>query len=453
MYIVILGAGDVGSSIATNLVLENNDITIVDNNPTKLEKLHARLDIQTVCGGASYPDVLIAAGIQEADMLIAVTNSDEINMIACQIAYTLFKTPLRIARIRSSHYASPKLYSNHHIPVDVRINPEQLVTTRLMRLINFPGTEDILDFYHGDILLASISFPANHPLVNASLDTICAQIQDLNAFPVAIYQKKTIQAIQNDSILKTDDIVFFLTTPYALHQITERLGQNIKSNYRIIIGGGGHIGAKLARNLEAHYQVKIIEKNIDVANQLASYLNHSFVLEGDIADCELLLSENIQDTDVFCAVTNEDEANIMSCLQAKHLGVKHAIALINRKTYVPLIENSPIDHAISPELITVGHILTKVRRGHMLKVHRLQNTNSEMIELVLLNQSEQSNVIDKRLSEIPLPKNCFIVGVIREGELIEPLSHFKFQKHDHLIILMIEQNHLDALERLFQLND
>ena len=450
MYIVILGAGEVGSSIATNLVSENNDITIVDINPHKLEKLQARLDIQTVCGGASYPDVLQNAGIQEADMLIAVTNSDEINMTACQIAYTLFKTPIKVARIRSSHYTSPQLFSNHHIPVDVRINPEYLVTNRLIRLIDFPGAEDILDFKNGEVLLASIKFHAQHPLVDSTIDNIKGQIEDLNAFAVLLYRQKTVHPITEDFIIKANDQIYFLSHPQVLQQIFTRIHSNHEPNHRIIIGGGGHIGGKLARHLESRYQVKIIERNMEQAKTLANTLKHTFVLEGDIADSELLIEENIQETDVFCAVTNEDEANIMSCLQAKYLGVKQTIALINRKTFVPLIEDSPIDHAISPELITVGNILTKVRKGHMLQVHRIKNTPSEIIELVLVNKEEHANLIGKRLGELQLPISCHIVGIIRQNKLIYPQPKTQFLKNDHVIILIINQNHLEILEELLQ---
>jgi trk system potassium uptake protein TrkA len=451
MYIVILGAGDVGSSIATHLVMEKNDITVVDINPNKLEKLQARLDIQTICGGASYPDILIAAGIQDADMLIAVTNSDEINMIACQIAYSLFKTPVKVARIRSSHYTAPQLFSNHHIPVDVRINPEHLVTSRLMRLIDYPGAEDILDFYHGEVFLASIEFVQDHPLVESSFENIQAQIKDLDAFPTILYRNKEVVLIENDFIVKTHDQIYFLSTPAALHQIIARIGHQTHSNYRIIIGGGGHIGGKLARKLEERYQVKLIEQDLEIAKQLATNLHQTYVLEGDIADSELLIEENIQETDVFCAVTNEDEANIMSCLQAKHLGAKQTIALINRKTYVPLIEDSPIDHAISPELITVGHILTKVRRGHMLKVHRLQNTQAEIIEVVLLGQEEHAHIIQQPLSKIEFPSGCHVLGIIRQNELYQPQSQFRLKQHDHLLILVQDQNKLEDLESLFQL--
>jgi trk system potassium uptake protein TrkA len=450
MYIVILGAGEVGSSIATHLVLENNDITVVDTHAGRLEKLQARLDIQTVCGCASYPDVLISAGIHEADMLIAVTDSDEINMIACQIAYTLFKTPVKVARIRSSHYSSPQLFSNHHIPVDVRINPEHLVTSRLMRLINYPGAEEILDFYNGEILLSSLKFAPLHPLVESSFENVRGAVHDLEAFPVALYRQKKVFPIQEDFFIQPHDQIYFLSSPSSLYQIISRLGYNNHTNYRIMIGGGGHIGGKLARNLEKHYQVKLIEQDLEIAKQLANQLDQTFVLEGDIADSELLIEENIQETDVFCAVTDEDEANIMSCLQAKHLGAKQTIALINRKTYVPLIEDSPIDHAISPELITVGNILTKVRRGHMIKVHRLKNTSSEILELVLMNREEHAKLIQQRLGEIELPSHCYIIGIIRQGKLIEPNKQFKLKLHDHLIILILDKTELEALEALFQ---
>lgn len=451
MYIVILGAGDVGASIATHLVLEKNDITVVDINPARLEKLQARLDIQTVCGGASYPDILTAAGIQDADMLIAVTNSDEINMMACQIAYSLFKTPVKVARIRSSHYTAPQLFSNHHIPVDVRINPEHLVTSRLIRLIEYPGAEDIMDFYHGEVYLASIEFKPNHPLVESSFENIQAQIKDLAAFATAVYRHKEVFLIEQDFIIKAHDQIYFLCTPEALHQIIARIGHQLHRNYRIIIGGGGHIGGKLARNLEQQYQIKLIEQDLDKAKQLASHLDHSYVLEGDIADSELLIEENIQETDVFCAVTNEDEANIMSCLQAKHLGAKQTIALINRKTYVPLIEDSPIDHAISPELITVGHILTKVRRGHMVKVHRLQNTAAEIIEVVLRSKNEHAQFIQQPLAKLQLPTGCHVIGIIRQQELYQPQAQFRFKLHDHLLILVLDHQKLEDLESLFQL--
>jgi trk system potassium uptake protein TrkA len=451
MYIVILGAGDLGSSIATHLSLENNDITVVDLNASRLEKLQSRLDIQTICGHASYPDILIQAGIQDADVLLAVTNSDEVNMIACQISYSLFKTPLKIARIRSSHYASPQLYANFHIPIDIRISPELLVTSALMRIIEFPGAQEVLDFYHGEILLASIEFNPQHPLIDSSFETLKGQLKDLNCFPVALYQQKKFFIIHDDFCIKPNDQVYFLGTHFAMHQLLSRLIHYNHSNFRIMIGGAGHIGSKLAKNLESHYQVKVIERDPMVANQIASDLNHSYVLQGDIADSELLISENIHETDIFCAVTNEDEANIMSCLQAKHLGAKQTIALVNRKTYVPLIEDSPIDHAISPEMISASHILTKIRRGHMLKVHRLQNTSTEMIELILVDKDEQMNVIGKRLNEIEMPKGCSILAVIRQNELMEPTAHFKFHKHDHLIILMIDPKSLNDLEQIFQM--
>lgn len=451
MYIVILGAGDLGSSIATHLSMENNDITVVDINSSRLEKLQSRLDIQTVCGHASYPDILIQAGISDADVLLAVTNCDEVNMIACQIAYSLFKTPLKIARIRSSHYTSPQLYANYHIPIDIRISPELLVTSALMRIIEFPGTGEVLDFYHGEILLASIEFPPQHPLIDSSFETLKGQMQDLNILPVAIYQQKKFNMIKDDFCIKPHDEVYFLGTHFAMHQWVNRIVSHVTPNYRIIIGGGGHIGSKLAKKLENHYQVKIIERHEKIAETLASELNHSYVLQGDIADSELLIAESIHETDIFCAVTNEDEANIMSCLQAKHLGAKQTIALVNRKTYVPLIEDSPIDHAISPELISAGHILTKIRRGHMLKVHRLQNTSTEMIELILIDKEEQMNIIGKRLLEIDMPQGCTIVAVVRQNELMEPTANFKFQKHDHLIILMLDPKSLNELEKIFHM--
>lgn len=453
MRIVILGAGQVGGTLARNLIGENNDVTIVDLNEDRLRELQHRLDIQTIQGSAAHPNVLISAGIEQADMLIAVTNSDEINMMGCQIAYSLFRTPTKIARIRSQfYYDYPQLFCNDHVPVDVCISPEKLVTDHIENLIDYPGATQVLDFADGRLLLVTIRPLPAGIMVGKTIQQLYDHLAPIEARVVAIFRNKTAIEPSDNCEIKFGDDVFFVASPQAIVQVLSALGRNTHPNRRVIIAGGGHIGSKLAQTLENRYRIKIIDHNIARASDLASQLHKSTVLQGDIADRDLLVNENIEFTDVFCAVTNDDEANIMSCLQAKRLGTRHTMALVNRNAYVELIEDGSIDHAISPQLITIGSILTKLRRGNMIKVHKLKNGEEEAIELVIHGDQQTSQVIGRQLVEIDLPPGCSIIAVIRGEKIHMPSPQLVIEQSDHVVVLLLKKRYLRQIESLFQVS-
>ncbi|QRN04794.1 Trk system potassium transporter TrkA [Legionella sp. MW5194] len=453
MRIVILGAGQVGGTLARNLTRENNDITVVDLDEERLRELHHRLDIQTVQGSAAHPNILIAAGIEQADMLIAVTNSDEINMMGCQIAYSLFRTPTKIARIRSQYYFDyPQLFCNDHVPVDVCISPEKLVTEHIENLIDYPGATQVLDFADGRLLLITIKPKPGGVMVGKTIQQLYQHLELIDVRVVAIFRDKETLMPEENCEIKIDDDVLFVAPPQAIQQVLIALGRYTHPNRRIIIAGGGHIGTKLAQTLEDRYRIKVIDHNMTRAMDLAGQLNKGTVLQGDIADRDLLLNENIEFTDVFCAVTNDDEANIMSCLQAKRLGARHTMALVNRNAYVELIEDSSIDHAISPQLITIGSILTKLRRGNMIKVHRLNNGEQEAIELVIHGDQQTSKVIGRKLYEIDLPQGCSVMAVIREDKILMSDPKLTLEAGDHVVILLLKKRYLRQVESLFQVS-
>lgn len=452
MRIVILGAGQVGGTLARNLAHEDNDITLIDLNDDRLRDLQHRLDIKTVQGCASHPHVLIEAGIQQADMLIAVTDSDEINMLACQIAYSLFRTPNKIARIRSQHYYQyPELFSNHNVPVDVCISPEKLVTEHIVNLIDYPGASQVLDFAEGRVLLVTIKPHSDGTMVGKTIRQLDEHLASIEAGLVAIFRDNNAIPLNDECVIAKGDEVIFVASPQAIHQVLIALGRYTHPNRRIIIAGGGHIGSKLAQALETRYRIKIIDHNVQRATYLASRLHKATVLQGEIADRDLLINENIEFTDVFCAVTNDDEANIMSCLQAKRLGTRHAMTLVNRNAYVDLIDDSAIDHAISPQLITIGSILTKLRRGNMVKVYRLQD-EAEAIELVISGDEHTSQVIGRRLDAIDLPPSSLIAAIVRGEKVYMASPELTLEAGDHVILLLLKKRYVKQLESLFQVN-
>ncbi|OGV36591.1 MAG: Trk system potassium transport protein TrkA [Legionellales bacterium RIFCSPHIGHO2_12_FULL_35_11] len=453
MRIIILGAGQVGGSLAQNLVNEDNDITLIDTDEQRLFELKHRLDIQTVHGSASHPKILLQAGIKQADMVIAVTNSDEVNMIGCFIAYNLFQTPSKIARIRSeNYYEYPAIFENNAMPIDVRISPEQLVTEHIINLVDYPGTTQILDFYNGQILLMTIKINLDDGMHGKNIQQITRLLDSLDVKIVALFRRKVSIPVTNDCILIKNDSISFIASSEAIQPTLVVLGCYVEPNKRIIIAGGGNIGKRLAISLERRYQVKVIDHNSVSAAKLAAHLEKATVLEGDIADKDLLVNENIEFTDVFCAVTNDDEANIMACLQAKKLGVKYTMALVNKDAYVDLIDDSSIDYAISPQHITIGSILTKLRRGNMIKVHRLQHDEAEVIELIINGDEQTSRVIGRKIEEIEFPPGCMLAAVARDGEVFIIDSDFVLQEKDHVIILLLKKRYIRQLESLFQVN-
>ncbi len=453
MKIIILGAGQVGSSVANNLASEANDITVVDQNPDLLHELQDRLDLRTVQGYAAHPEVLMQAGAEDADMILAVTNNDETNMVACQVAYTLFHTPTKIARVRALGFTKfPQLFSSDALPIDVLISPEQLVTDYIMRLIENPGALQVLDFAGGRVRLVAVRAYFGSPLVGNELRTLYEHMPHIDARVAAIYRQDRAIQPEGDTIIEADDEVFFIAATENIRAVMSELRKLEKPFKRLIFAGGGNIGQRLASALEKHYQVKLIERDKLRARKVAEELSNTIVLHGDVADEDLLLEENIENTDVFCAVTNDDEANILSAMLAKRLGARKVMALINRAAYVDMVESGPIDIAISPQQATIGSLLTHIRRGDVVMVHSLRRGAAEAIEAVAHGDKISSKVVGRTIEDINLPKGTSIGAIVR-GDLVLIAHHDSvIQSEDHVILFLVDKRQIPEVESLFQVS-
>jgi len=452
MKIVVLGAGQVGSTVAHSLSNEENDITIVDTDAQRMKILQDRLDVRGVIGHASHPKVLVRAGIEDADLVIALTSSDEVNMTACQVAYTLYNTPTRIARIRSSQYIEhPQLFEREHCPVDVLISPETLVTQHIARLIEYPGALQVLDFADGRAQLVATQAYAGGPLVGHRLQTLREHMPaDAEARIAAIYRQEKTIIPDGNTVIEENDTVFFLAAQRNIRTMMKELRPLDSPVRRIILAGGGNIGSNLARNLERRHHVKIIERDHDRAEFIAEDLEKAIVLVGDCADEELLREEAIDTTDVYCVLTNDDEANILSSMLAKKMGADKVIALINRPSYVDLVESGSIDIAVSPQQVTIGALLTHIRRGNMVRVHSLRRGAAEAIEAVALGDKRSSKVVGRAIEEIALPQGTTIPAVVRGEEVIIAHHDTVIREHDHVILFVPDKRQIAAVERLFQ---
>jgi trk system potassium uptake protein TrkA len=451
MKIVILGAGQVGRTAATQLAREEaNEVTVVDTNEELLRELQDRLDIRTVAGNAAYPSVLEAAGVPDAEMLIALTSSDEVNMMACEVAYTLYRTPTKIARIRSPEYTKhPKLFSAEALSVDVWISPEQLVTEYVERLIRYPGALQVLDFAGGRVRLVGLAARKGGLLVGQKLRTLREHIADTEARVVAIYRGGRSIQPEGDTVIEEGDEVFFLAAKDDIRRFMAEIRREEKPARRVVIAGGGHIGLALARRLEKENQVKLIERDPKRARRVSEVLESAIVLEGDAADEDLLVEENIDDCDVFVAVTNSEEANILSAMLARRLGAAKVMALINKPSYADLMENGAIDVAISPQTITIGSLLTHVRRGDVVQVHSLRRGAAEALEAIIHGDQRSSRVVGKRIEDIALPEGARIGCVVRGDEVIMAHHDTVVQADDHVVLFITDRRHVDQVERLF----
>jgi len=442
----------VGSSVAANLASEFNDITLVDSKAELLDDLRDRLDIQTVCGHASNPRVLEKAGIQDADMLIAVTNSDETNMVACQVAHTLFHTPTKIARVRSASYLRhDELFGNGAVPVDVLISPEQIISSYVHRLIEYPGALQVLDFAEGKVQLVGVKAYYGGPLVGHAISTLREHMPGTDTRVAAIYRRGHGIVPKGDRVIEADDEVFFIAARKDIRAVMSELRKQESPFRRIMLAGGGNIGMRLAQALEGKYQVKLLEHSKNRAQLLSRELNSAIVLLGDSADKDLLLEENIDQMDVFCSLTNDDEANILSAMLAKELGARKVMSLINRPAYVDLIENQEsIDVAISPQQVTIGALLTHVRRGDVVAVHALRRGAAEAIEAVAHGDSKTSKVVGRRIDQIELPEGTTIGAIVRGDEVLMAHHDIMIESEDHLILFLLNKKKIHEVEKLFQ---
>jgi len=451
--IIILGAGQVGRTAAYHLSREEaNEVTVVDSDEAVLRDLQDRLDVRTVSGNAANPAVLEAAGCADANLLVALTSSDEVNMVACHVAWTLFKTPTKIARIRGAAYAArPELFSDSAgFAIDAWVSPEQLVTEYVEQLIRHPGALQVVDFADGRVRLVGLRAIEGGLLVGQPLSNLPRHIPGIDARVAAIYRKDRSIKPEGSTIVEPGDEVFFLAAREDIRIVMSELRKLEAPMKRLVIAGGGNIGIRLAQTLEVNNQVKLIERDARRARHASEVLRNTIVLQGDAADEELLLEENIDSADAFVAVTNAEEANILSAMLAKRLGCHKVMALINKPSYAELMESDRIDIAISPQTITIGSLLAYVRRGDVAKVHSLRRGAAEAIEAIAHGDSETSKVVGRAVEAIKLPEGTTIGAVVRGDEVIMGHHDTVIAEGDHVILFLTDRRHVEAVEKLFQ---
>lgn len=469
MKILILGAGRVGESVAESLLSERNDITLIDTDPQRLRKLQDRMDLRGVVGNGIQPSVLQDAGIADADMFIACSAMDETNLVACKVAHSLFSVPTTIARVRSPEFAngSPMLDKANGFAVDQIICPEQTVTAYIQKLVQYPEALQVLEFAHGLVSLIAVRAVPGGPLVQHSLGEIPSLVPGAEMRIVAIYRdEKALIAIDGSTRILPGDEVFVLAATAHIRTVLGSLRKAGRPVKRMMIAGGGRVGLRLARQLGDSYELKIVETSPARCEYLATQLPSSvMVLNGDSTDEDLLEDENVQDMDLFLALTSDDEDNIMACLMAKRMGAQRVFALINRKAYADLVQGTQIDIAISPSHTVIGELLAYVRRGDVEAVHSLRRGAAEALEGIVRGDKKTCRMAGRRVDEIELPEGAQIGAVVRglhlaDGSVAENarpvvmMAHHDtvIHPHDHVIVFIPRKRSIKAVEKLFQVS-
>jgi len=451
MKIIILGAGQVGANVAKNLIGAGNDITLIDRDPEALQLLSERIDVRTISGHAAHPDVLIRAGIEDADMILAVTNSDETNVVACGIAQTLFNTPTRLARVREPDYlAHPGLFGAGVLPLDFIISPEQLVTGFILRLITHPGVLQSLDFADGRLQLAAVRVDHDGPFARHRICDLNRNFASSKARVVKIFRQNHVLIPDADTLVEAGDEAFFVAAKGNVDKVVSLFRRADRPYRRIFIAGGGNLGKRMAEILEPHYRIKLVERDAARCRLLAQSLNRTIVLHGDASDESLLREADIERTDVYCAMTNDDEINILSAMLAKRLGVRKVIALINQPGYADIVQLGCIDHAISPGQITIGALMTHIRRGDVIAVHSLRRGSAEAIEAVAHGDRSNSRVVDRRIDELALPAGASVAAIARGDQSIFPDHDTRIESGDHILLFLADKRQSVEIEHLFQ---
>jgi trk system potassium uptake protein len=471
MKIIILGAGQVGASLAEGLVSEENDITVVDSDGSRLAQLQDRLDLRTVVGNAAVPSVLRSAGAEDADLVIAVTQNDQSNLVACKVAHSVFNVPTRIARLRSRDFLDdPTLLAEDNFAVDFAMCPEQVITDYIRRLIEFPEALQVLEFARGRVCLVAVRAYEGGLLVGHPIEQMRNHLPaGIDARIAAIFRRDQPVIPEGSTVIEAGDEVFLLAAAEHIRDVLRELRRMMTPVRRIMIAGGGNIGLRVAQKLEDRYEIKIIEGRKERADVIASELKTSLVLLGDATDEELLEQESIQDMDLFLALTNDDEDNIMAGSLAKRLGCKRVVALVNRRAYAEMIEGGPIDIGISPAQVSIGTLLAHVRQGDVAEVHSLRRGAAEALELVAHGDANTSKVIGKRIDQIDWPRGVTVAALVRNFEVVQvvgrtddwtaitrcgevEIAHHDtvIKAEDHVIVFCTRKKLVRKVEKLFQ---
>ena len=470
MNIIILGAGRVGESVAESLVSEKNDITVIDTDPQRLRALQDRLDLRGVAGNGIQPSVLEAAGARDADMLIACASADETNLVACKVAHEVFSIPTRIARVRSPEFVrGSKLMGAEGFAVDEVICPEESVTATIGKLIEYPEALQVLEFAEGAVSLLAVRAVSGGPMVRHIISELPQLVPQVEMRFVAIYRKDDLgndQRVLCDGTTRIEpgDEVFVLAATKDIRRVLDSLRRRDQPVRRVMIAGGGRVGLRLARQVQRECRVKLIEPDLARCEYLTTQLDSDvLVLQGDSTDEDLLEREQVQDVDLFIALTNDDEDNIMSCLLAKRMGAKRVLALINRRAYADLVQGTQIDIALSPSQTVIGELLAYVRRGDIEAVYSLRRGAAEALEAVARGDPKTSRLVGRRIDQISLPRGAMIGAIVRGGaanegdtgavqprQVIMPHHDTVIERNDHVIVFVPRKRQVREVEKLFQ---
>jgi trk system potassium uptake protein TrkA len=449
--IAVLGGGQVGSSLAKILTDDGNDITLVDINSSVLENLQEDNDIKTIHGNASSPSILEQAELNDCDILIAITGSDEVNLVSCHLAKKMFNVPTVIARLRNSEFqVSTSGFDLDLFSIDSIISPSKLVTDFIKNIIEHPGAFQAFDFADGKLQVIGATVLKDGPLAGKKLSEFKNHLPNVDVKVVALYRSRKTIPVNGSTIIEIGDDIFFLATPENMRFISE-LSKNQSRIENIMIAGGGNVGMTLATALSKKFSTKIIEKNLLRSKYLSESLEDTVVLNDDISDESLLENEGIEDVDFFCSVTNDDQMNILSAKLAKDLGANKSISIINKLSYRKLVSKE-IDVVVSPEDVTIGSILTSVRTSDVVKVHSLGFGEAEILEIIIHGDKNTSKVVDRKVSDLELPTGCKIGAIYRDGNIILMHNDLTIKSNDRLIIYLLHKKDFSKLAKLFQVS-
>ena len=449
--IIVFGGGQVGSSVAKILSDDGNDITLVDVDKSVLENLKEQIDIKTIHGLASHPSIQRLADADNSDMIIAVTGNDEVNMAACHVAKNIFNVPKRIARLRANEYLNDEDgFEKKFFSINDVISPNILVTDYVKNIIDHPGAFQAFKFASGKVHVIAATVLSNGPLARKRLSEFREHLPNVDVKVVAIFREKKYLIPDDDTFIMPDDDVLFIATEANMRFMSE-LRKITDEPHNVMIAGGGRVGSALAKKLEDTYNLKLIEKDKVIAKNISENLSSTVVLHNDIADETMLKNENINDVDYFCAVTSDDQANILSAKLAKDMGAGKTIAIVNKSSYRNLVSKE-IDVVVSPEDVTIGSLLASVRTSDIVSVNRIGNIDGEVMEIIAHGDKITSNLVGNRISQLELPKSIIIGAVVRDGDVILANEDIEIQDEDHVIIFAFDKKELPTIEKLFQVN-
>ncbi|MDR0275102.1 MAG: Trk system potassium transporter TrkA [Burkholderiaceae bacterium] len=458
MRIIILGAGRVGESVAESLALERNDITVIDPDPDRVLALQDRLELRGVVGNGIQSSVMRQAGAQDADMFVACAALDETNLVACKVAHTVFGIPTTIARVRLREFSEPgPLLDKSGFAVDQVICPEESVTRYIHQLIEYPQALQMLNFAQGRVFLAAVRVSEPSDLAGASIGAFAGRHAEVEMRIVAIYRGHHELAVGPDTVVHTgDEVLVMVNRPDVRETLRAITGQE-RVVRRVMIVGGGKVGLRLARSLVGQCEVKLIEQDRKRCEYLASELPaDTLVLQGNASDEQLLIEEHVEDMDLFLALTNADEENIMATMLAKRLGARRVLALINRRAYADMMQGSAIDITVSPAQTVIGELLAHVRRGAVAAVHSLRHGAAEALEGVAHGDARTSRLVGRRVEQIELPHGARLGAIVRGEDdgcrVLMPHHDTVIEPEDHVIIFVAHKRLLRDVEKLFQVS-